>query len=129
MKEDALEAQDIRELGLGWAWFMNDLRAFLPAWQDMELASPFPDEPVTQIEADVPIEPLALQTDATNLDLDLHVYERPLAVTPFGMCPIGTTLMPCKHFLLLLVLANGYAPIWVCVLFRVLARTVPLASR
>ena len=40
VKEDALEMQDIRELGLGWAWFMNDLRAFLPAWQEMELASP-----------------------------------------------------------------------------------------
>ena len=83
VKEDALEVQDIRELGLGWAWFMNDLRAFLPAWQDMELASPSLEEPVTQIEADVPIEPLSLQADATNLDLDLHVYERPLAVTPF----------------------------------------------
>ena len=84
VKEDALEVQDIRELGLGWAWFMNDLRAFLPAWQEMELASPSSEEPVTQIEADVPIEPLALQADATHLDLDLHVYERPLAVTPFG---------------------------------------------
>ena len=84
VKEDALEVQDIRELGLGWAWFMNDLRAFLPPWQEMELASPSQDEPVTQIEADVPIEPLALQADATHLDLDLQVYERPLAVTPFG---------------------------------------------
>ena len=56
VREDALEIQDIRELGLGWAWFVNDLRAFLPACQDMELASPCPDEPVTQIEADVPIE-------------------------------------------------------------------------
>ena len=54
VKEDALEVQDIRELGLGWAWFMNDLRAFLPAWQEMELASPSTEEPVTQIEADVP---------------------------------------------------------------------------
>ena len=63
---------------------MNDLRAFLPAWQEMELASPSQEKPVTQIEADVPIEPLALQADATNLDLELHVYERPLAVTPFG---------------------------------------------
>ena len=63
--------------------FVNDLRAFLPAWQDMELASPSPEEPVTQIEADVPVKPLALQADATNLDLDLHAYERPLAVTPF----------------------------------------------
>ena len=58
VKEDALEVQDIRELGLGWAWFMNDLRAFLPAWQEMELASPSSEEPVTQIEADVPIEPM-----------------------------------------------------------------------
>ena len=40
VREDALEVQDIRELVLGWAWFVNDLRAFLPAWQDMELASP-----------------------------------------------------------------------------------------
>ena len=43
VREDALEIQDIRELGLGWAWFVNhtvnDLRAFLPSWQDKELAS------------------------------------------------------------------------------------------
>ena len=62
VKEDALEVQDIRELGLGWAWFMNDLRAFLPAWQEMELASPSPD---------------AHRTPSL-------VYERPLAVAPFG---------------------------------------------
>ena len=86
VREDALEVQDIRELGLGWAWFVNDLRAFLPAWQDMELASPSPDEPITQIEADVPVEPLALPADAADLDLELHSYsyERPLAVSPFG---------------------------------------------
>ena len=24
VREDALEVQDIRELGLGWAWFVND---------------------------------------------------------------------------------------------------------
>ena len=82
VREDALEVQDIRELDLGWAWFVNDLRAFLPSWQDMELASPSPDEPVTQIEADVPIEPLALHADATNLALELQSYERSLAVTP-----------------------------------------------
>ena len=70
--------------GLGWAWFVNSLSAFLPAWEDMELASPSPDEPVTQTDADVPVEPLTLQADATNLELDLQVYERPLAVTPFG---------------------------------------------
>ena len=64
---------------------MNDLRAFLPAWQEMEIASPSFEEPVTQIEADVPIEPLVLQADATNVDLDLQVYERPLAVTLFGV--------------------------------------------
>ena len=63
---------------------MNDLRAFLPAWQDMELASPTSDDPVTQIEADVPIEPLALQAETPNLDHDMHSYERPLAVSPFG---------------------------------------------
>ena len=54
VREDALEVQDIRELGLGWAWFVNDLRAFLPAWQD------------------VPIEPLALHADATDLELEMH---------------------------------------------------------
>ena len=42
VREDALEVQDIRELGLGWAWFVNDLRTFQPASQDMELASPSP---------------------------------------------------------------------------------------
>ena len=61
VKEDALKVQDVHELALFSAWFVNDLRAFLPAWQEMELASPSPEEPVTQIEGDVPIEPLALQ--------------------------------------------------------------------
>ena len=84
VKEDALEVQDIRELGLGWAWFVNDLRAFLPAWQDMELATPSTEEPVTQIAGDVPVEPLPLQADATQMELELQAYERPLAVTPFG---------------------------------------------
>ena len=84
VKEDALEVQDIRELGLGWAWFVNDLRTFLPAWQDMELATPAAEEPTTQIAPDVPVEPLPVHADATQLDLDLHTYERPLAVTPFG---------------------------------------------
>ena len=84
VREDALEVQDIRELGMGWAWFVNDFRAFPPAWQDMELASPSPDEPVTQIEADVPVEPLALHADTADLALALHSYERPLAVTPSG---------------------------------------------
>ena len=50
----------------------------------MELASPFPEEPVTQIEADVPLEPLSLQAENADLELDLHSYERPLAVSPFG---------------------------------------------
>ena len=81
VKEDALEVQDIRELGLGWAWFVNDLRAFLPAWQDMELATPAAEEPITQIAPDVPVEPLPVHADATQLDLDLHTYERPLAVS------------------------------------------------
>ena len=58
VKEDALDLQDIRELGLGWAWFfVKALRAFLPAWQDMELSSPSLEEPVTQIAADVPLNP------------------------------------------------------------------------
>ena len=70
---------------------MNDLRAFQPAWQEMDLASPSTEEPVTQIEADVPIEPLALQADATHLDLDLQVYELPLAVTPFGAPDLSHT--------------------------------------
>ena len=84
VREDAIETQDVRELGLGWAWFVNDLHAVLPDWQDMELASPYPDEPVTQIDADVPIAPIALQAENVDLELDLHSYERPLAVSPFG---------------------------------------------
>ena len=39
-RENAIEMQDIREPGMGWPWFANDLRVFLPAWQDMELAHP-----------------------------------------------------------------------------------------
>ena len=43
-----------------------------------------PDEPVTQVEAYAPIEPLAVQAEAVDLELALHSYERPLAVSLFG---------------------------------------------
>ena len=83
VKEDALEIRDLRELGLGWAWFVNDLRAFSPAWQDMELATPSAEEPITQVAGDVPVEPLPAQAD-TQLEMELQAYERSLAVTSFG---------------------------------------------
>ena len=50
----------------------------------MELATPSSEEPVTQIAADVPIEPLPLHAEATNLELEVQTYERPLAISPFG---------------------------------------------
>ena len=50
----------------------------------MELASPFPEEPVSQVEADVPLEPISLQAETADLEFDLHSYERPLAASPFG---------------------------------------------
>ena len=89
VKEDALEVQDIRELGLGWAWFVNDLRAFLPAWQDMELATPSTEEPVTQIAGDVPVEPLPVHADTTQVEMELQAYERPLAVRVLTVTPFG----------------------------------------
>ena len=84
VKEDALEVQDIRELGLGWASFVNYLRAFLPAWQDMELATPSTEEPLTQVAGDVPLDPPPVRADATRLEVDTHAYERLLAISPFG---------------------------------------------
>ena len=65
MWEDVIEVQDIRELCMGWAWFVNDLRGFLPAWQDMELASTFPEEPVSQVDPDVPLEPAPVEGSFT----------------------------------------------------------------
>ena len=62
----------------------STLRAFLPTWPEMEIASLFPKEPATQIDADVPLEPLSLQAETADLELDLHSYGRPLAISPFG---------------------------------------------
>ena len=67
-----IEVPTLGELGVGWAWFVNDLRAFLPAWQD-GASIPFPEEPVSQIDADVPLKPISLQAEAADLDLDTHV--------------------------------------------------------
>ena len=39
---------------------------------------------VTQIAGDVPVEPLPLHADATQLEIELQAYERSLAVTPCG---------------------------------------------
>ena len=86
--EDAIEIHDIRDLGMGWAWFVNDLRALLPAWQDMELVHPFPDEPVSLIDADVPLEPNPVEGEVAEMALTLHPYEvmngllRPLPLAP-----------------------------------------------
>ena len=114
VREDALEVQDIRELGLGWAWFVIiNLRAFLRAWQDMELASLHPDELVTQIEADVPIAPILLQAECVDLELDLHSYERPLAPLALQKMSLsGTRHIPWPYVRdHSLFLANGFAQI------------------
>ena len=50
----------------------------------MELATPSAEEPITQIAGYVLVEPLPVHADATQLEMDLQTYERPLAVTPFG---------------------------------------------
>ena len=132
VKEDALEVQDIRELGLGWAWFVNDLRAFLPAWQDMELATPSTEEPVTQIAGDVLVEPLPLQADATQMEMELQAYERPLAVTPFGTpelvpdCMIAT---PCVLMFHPHLSDTGFALIWEFAHFKVWARMLPNGNK
>ena len=63
----------------------------------MELATPSAEEPLTQVAGDVPVEPLPVQADATQLEMELQTYERPLAVTPFGetnMSLIGKIVMP-----------------------------------
>ena len=44
-----------------------------------------PEEPITQIEADVPLESLSLQAENADLELDLHSYERLACLpSPFG---------------------------------------------
>ena len=98
----------------------------------MELASPSPDEPVTQIEADVPVEPLTLQADATNLEMDLQVYERPLAVTPFGTPEIVPDWQD-SHAMSALVPSSRLGQ-WIRTdlgvpAFQGLGKTVPTASR
>ena len=85
---------------------------------------------MTQIDADVPLEPLTLQADATNLEME--TYERPLTVTPFGTPEI----VPDWHDSHAM---RAYVPPsclgrWVrtdleCAPFRVLAKIAPLGSR
>ena len=55
--------------------------------QKTELASPFPEEPVSQIEVDVPLEPIPVEGEVAEMAFALHPYERPLAASPFGTCP------------------------------------------
>ena len=44
-------------------------RAFLPAWQDMELAHPSPDELVTQIDSEIPLELIPVEGEMAEMDL------------------------------------------------------------
>ena len=52
---------------------MNDLRVFLHAWQDMELASPA--ELVCQIETDVALEPIPAEGEVAEMGLALIVMQ------------------------------------------------------
>ena len=48
--------------------YMTDFRQVLPLWQEMELATSGPKEPVAQIPGDIPVEVVPLD------DPELHVF-------------------------------------------------------
>ena len=75
-------------------WF-----ASLPAClQDMELASPFPEEPVSQSDADVLLEPVPVHGAVDERGLALHSYERPLAASlSQNIFRIGKIHTSCPH--------------------------------
>ena len=83
--EGAMEAQNLRALGMGWAWYVNDLSKYLP---DAEtLADMTPAEDVTVgVSADVPLSDIDLEPEAIphRESLDPYVVDVPFPHAPPG---------------------------------------------
>ena len=64
--EGAVEVQNLRSLGMGWAWYVNDLSKYLPDAETLAVMAPTEDDAVG-VDPDVPLSDIALEPDTVDV--------------------------------------------------------------
>ena len=64
--EGAVEVQNLRSLGMGWAWCVNDLSKYLPDADTLADMTPAKDDSVG-IGPDVPLSEIALEPEMVDV--------------------------------------------------------------
>ena len=90
--EGAMEVQNLRALGMGWAWYVNDLSKYLPDAETLADMTPAEDISVG-MDPGVPLKEIGLEPeiDPEREVMDPYVMEVPFPHVPPG--PAETELM------------------------------------
>ena len=64
--EGAVEVQNLRSLGMGWAWYVNDLSTYLPDADTLADMTPAEDDSVG-VGPDVPLSEIALEPEMVDV--------------------------------------------------------------
>ena len=87
--EGAVEVQSLRSLGMGWAWYVNDLSKYLPDADTLADMSPADDHSVG-VAPDVPLSEIALEPELVQVLDEGDPY---VTTLPFPHAPPG----PAEH--------------------------------
>ena len=77
--EGAVEVQNLRSLGMGWAWYVNDLSKYLPDADTLADMTPAEDDSVG-VAPDVPLSEIALEPEMVHIHDAVDPY---VATLPF----------------------------------------------
>ena len=90
--EGAMEVQNLRALGMGWAWYVNDLSKYLPDAETLADMTPAEDVCV-EVDPGVPLEDIGLEPEVApeREVVDPYVMDVPFPHAPPG--PAETELM------------------------------------
>ena len=75
--EGAVEVQNLRSLGMGWAWYVNDLSKYLPDAETLAEMAPTDDD-VVGVDHDVPLSEIALEPEKVDVPDEVDPYTAPL---------------------------------------------------
>ena len=75
--EGAVEVQNLRSLGMGWAWYVNDLSKYLPDAETLAEMAPTEDD-VVGVDHDVPLSEIALEPEKVDVPAEIDPYTAPL---------------------------------------------------
>ena len=71
--EGAVEVQNLRSLGMGWAWYVNDLSKYLPGAETLAGMAPADDD-VVGVDHDVPLSEIALEPERMDVPDEVDPY-------------------------------------------------------